>query len=121
MPAVFRHFAINADDIERARTFYEEVFGWSFTPWGPPGFFQTGDAGEGVQGALQERQGASSGAFVPTFAVEDIRATLATAEASGGRIAMPPYRIEGVGEIGYFVDPECNLCGVGQYVPGKWD
>jgi uncharacterized protein len=120
MSAILRHFAINADDTDRARAFYEKVFDWKFTPWGPPNFFQTRDAGEGILGALQERQGATSGAFVPTFAVEDIRATLADAEANGGRIAMPPYRIDGVGEIGYFVDPEGNLCGVGQYEPGKW-
>jgi len=53
--------------------------------------------------------------------VDDIRATLAAAEANGGRVLMQPYRIEGVGEIGYFEDPEGNLCGVAQYVDGVWD
>lgn len=119
MPATFRHFAINADDVERARDFYGKVFEWSFTPWGPPGFFQTRDAGGDVQGALQQRQG-NPGAFVPTFGVDDIRATLAAAEACGGRIAMQPFLIEGVGEIGYFIDTENNFVGVGQYVAGKF-
>ncbi len=27
-----RHFAINADDLSRARRFYERVFGWTFDP-----------------------------------------------------------------------------------------
>ena len=121
MPAKFRHFAINADNVDRARAFYEKVFKWNFAPWGPPGFFQTHDAGDGVQGALQERQAKWPLAIVPTFGVDDIRATLATVEASGGRVAMPPYRIDGVGEIGYFVDTEGNVCGVAQYEPGKWD
>ena len=31
-------FAINADDVPRARQFYTAVFGWNFEPWGPPGF-----------------------------------------------------------------------------------
>ena len=41
-----RHFAINADDMARARTFYERLFGWTFEAWGPPGFLMisTGDA-----------------------------------------------------------------------------
>ena len=39
MTATLRHFAINADDVPRAKRFYEEVFGWSFTPWGPPNFY----------------------------------------------------------------------------------
>lgn len=119
MPARFRHFAINADDVDRARDFYGKVFDWAFAPWGPPEFFQTHDAGDGVMGALQKRQG-NPGAFVPTFGVDDIRATLAAAESNGGRIAMQPFMIEGVGEIGYFIDTDGNMVGVGQYVAGHF-
>ena len=124
MPATFRHFAINADDVRRAKAFYEKVFGWTFTPWGPPDFYQVKNAGAGLMGALQQRRGLIDGqhtnAFETSFAVDDIRATLAAAEANGGKILMQPYRIEGVGEIGYFEDCEGNLCGVAQYVPGLW-
>jgi predicted enzyme related to lactoylglutathione lyase len=122
--ATLRHFAINADDVDRARSFYEAVFGWAFTPWGPPGFFQTQDAGEGVKGALQERRGLVEGkrlhAFETTFGVEDIRTALAAVEENGGRVVMQPYRIDGVGEIGYFEDCEGNICGIAQYVNGLW-
>src|SRR5262245_30092713 len=125
MPARFRHFAINADHVARAKAFYEQVFGWTFTPWGPPDFYQVRNAGPGLLGALQERRelvaGQKTNAFENTFAVEDIRATLAAATAHGGRVLMQPYRIEGVGEIGYFEDPEGNVCGVAQYVPGRWE
>jgi predicted enzyme related to lactoylglutathione lyase len=34
-----KHFAVHADDVDRARSFYEKTFGWHVTPWGPPGFF----------------------------------------------------------------------------------
>jgi predicted enzyme related to lactoylglutathione lyase len=34
------HFAINADDLDAAIAFYTTLFGWGFTPWGPPGFYQ---------------------------------------------------------------------------------
>jgi len=34
------HFAINADDVPRAKKFYEKVFGWKFSAWGPPNFYQ---------------------------------------------------------------------------------
>ena len=33
------HFAINANDLPRAQRFYGNVFGWKFSPYGPPGFF----------------------------------------------------------------------------------
>jgi len=124
MPARLRHFAINADDVSRAKAFYEAVFGWTFTPWGPPAFYQVRDAGGGPMGALQERRdlvpGVRTIAFETTFAVDDIRATLAAATACGGKVVMAPFLIEGVGEIGYFQDPEGNLCGVAQYVAGLW-
>jgi predicted enzyme related to lactoylglutathione lyase len=45
---------------------------------------------------------------------------LAAAEAHGGRILMQPFRIEGVGDVGYFEDSEGNICGVAQYLPGLW-
>ena len=124
MPAIFRHFAINADDVERARDFYGAVFGWAFTPWGPPGFLQTRDAGQGLMGALQKRQDWGEKrmhAFMPTFGVDDIAVALAAVEAGGGRVLMRPYRIDGVGEIGYFEDPEGNICGIAQYADGHWE
>lgn len=121
MPARFRHFAINATDTARARAFYEAVFGWTFAPWGPPGFYQTRDAGNGLLGALQERHDAAGpGTFMTTFEVEDMSATLKAVEANGGRIVMPPFKIEGVGEIAYIQDCEGNTTGIGQYEPGHW-
>jgi predicted enzyme related to lactoylglutathione lyase len=52
-------FAINADDVPRARKFYEAVFGWTFEPWGPPDFYliETDRSRAGaIRGALQERR-----------------------------------------------------------------
>lgn len=122
MSATFRHFAINADDVPRAKTFYERVFGWRFDPWGPPDFYQVKNAGEGLLGALQERReivpGVRMAGFEASFGVEDLKATMAEIEAAGGRIVMPPYRIDGVGELIYFEDSEGNLVGAMQYEPG---
>ncbi len=122
MPAVFRHFAINADDVPRAKRFYEAVFGWTFDPWGPPDFYQIRNAGEGLLGALQGRRELKAGArmtgFEPTLGVEDLTATIAAVEANGGRLLMPPYRIEGVGELAFFEDTEGNFVGAMQYEPG---
>jgi len=125
MPATLRHFAINADDTARAKTFYEGVFGWRFDPWGPPNFYQVKNAGDGVFGALQERRelvpGVRMAGYEASFGVEDLKATIAAIEAGGGRIVMPPYRIEGVGELIYFEDTEGNLVGAMQYDAGVFD
>ena len=124
MPATLRHFAINADNVQRAKAFYEKVFGWTFSPWGPPDFYQIRNAGTGLVGALQERRDLQTArrtnAFETSFAVDDIQATLASVETQGGKILMQPFRIEGVGEVGYFEDSEGNICGVAEYLPGLW-
>lgn len=123
MPATLRHFAINADDVPRARAFYEQVFGWSFTPWGPPGFYQVRDAGKGFLGALQGRREVGDQRMPGmeiTFGVDDIQATIAAIEAAGGTILMPPFRIEGVGELTFFRDTEGNIAGAMQYEAVQW-
>jgi predicted enzyme related to lactoylglutathione lyase len=121
MSARFCHFAINADDVPRAKAFYEAVFGWTFDPWGPPGFYQIKNAGAGVLGALQGRRelapGVRMAGYEATMGVEDLKATIAAVEAGGGRILMQPFRIQGVGELIWFEDTEGNLVGAMQYEP----
>ena len=116
------HFAIHADDVERAQRFYEAVFGWRFEPWGPPGFYliQTGtDDAPGVQGLLHQRQGPRTGTglngFEPTFSVENLDAIIAAVEANGGRVTMKKSPIPTVGTLVRFLDTEGNDVGAMHY------
>lgn len=122
MTPTVRHFALNADDAPRARTFYEQAFGWTFTPWGPPGFYQTRSAGPSVMGALQGRR-AIGGQVMPdvelTFAVDDVEDIVRRIEAAGGAAIMAPFDIETVGRLVFFRDTEGNVAGVIQYEPGR--
>lgn len=118
MPATLRFFAITADDLSRARGFYETVFDWTFEAWGPPDFYITETSGRGPMGALQGRRsigGTPVSGIEVSFGVEDIEATVAAIKAHGGKILMPPSRIEGVGVVSYFQDPEGNIAGACQY------
>jgi predicted enzyme related to lactoylglutathione lyase len=115
------HFAINADDLGRAQRFYENVFGWTFTPWGPPGFFQIAMEGpEGTPlGALQGRRDLIAGrpatGYECTLGVDDLDAVIAGIEANGGKIVMPRMTITGVGDLIFFEDTEGNVTGAMQY------
>ncbi|HWA61689.1 MAG TPA: VOC family protein [Caulobacteraceae bacterium] len=124
MAATLRHFAINADDVGRARRFYEAVFGWTFEPWGPPDFYQIRNAGEGVMGALQGRREIEPGARMlgveATMAVADVAETIEAVKAAGGRILGGPFHIETVGRLVWFADPEGNILGAMQYDEGVW-
>jgi uncharacterized protein len=117
------HFAIEADNLPRARKFYETVFGWQFSPWGPPDFFQirAGKNGDpGILGALQKRRepltGTGNRGFECTIAVASIEATIKKLEHNGGKLVMPPFDIEGVGTLAFFLDTEGNRVGAMQYV-----
>jgi predicted enzyme related to lactoylglutathione lyase len=119
MTAKLRHLALNADDVQRAKAFYETVFGWRFEPWGPPEYYQAVNAADGAITALQRRRelkpGVRMAGFEATVAVDDLGASMAAIEAAGGRILAPPFYIEGVGRLAYFEDTEGNAVGVMQY------
>jgi uncharacterized protein len=116
------HFAINADDVNASRRFYESVLDWTFHAWGPPGFFQiqTGSDDEpGVRGAIQQRR-----SLIPdtktvglecTFAVADVDATAQAVRDAGGTIVMERFTISGVGHLIFFADPAGNAIGAMQY------
>jgi hypothetical protein len=111
-------FAINADDVSRARKFYEKVFGWNFEPWGPPNFYliETGKEKSAVPGGLQERRDLAPGkkmiGFECTISVANIDQAIRAIEANGGRLAAPKAHIPTVGTVAYFFDTEGNVAGI---------
>ena len=122
MPNNVKHFSINADDVPRARRFYEKAFGWKFEPWGPPNFYliKTGtDEEPGLEGALQGRREIVAGkpmfGFECTLGVHSIDETLAAVEENGGKIVMPKFHIPTVGTLIFFEDTEGNVVGAMQY------
>lgn len=122
MPNPLAHFAINADDVERAKSFYESVFGWTFAAWGPPGFymiFPNGDQAERPHGSLQQRSepldGTGMRGFECSFAVQDLAAINAAIESNGGAFVMRDIEIPTVGTMTQFHDTEGNLVTAMQY------
>lgn len=122
MPANLASFALHVDDVDRARVFYEAVFGWRFEPWGPPGFYliQTGDDDlPGVQGLMHARQSPRTGTGLngieANFAVDDVAATAAAVTAAGGTLTYGPATIPTVGTLIRFDDTEGNDIGAMAY------
>lgn len=118
MPNKLAHFAIEADDVDRAKAFYESVFGWDFNPWGPPGFYQI--AGAGVHGALQQRREPMPDGrkgMELTFAVDSLETTSKRVVNSGGSIASDVFSIPSVGRLVEILDTEGNVVLIMQYEP----
>ncbi len=119
VPNHMAHFAINADDLDRAQRFYTKVFGWKFEAWGPPGFFmiKTATGGDpGTFGSLQKRrQPATGNGLEMTIAVASVAETEKLIGPAGGTITMKRMTIPTVGHLIKFTDPEGNELGAMQY------
>jgi predicted enzyme related to lactoylglutathione lyase len=120
MPNRLAHFAIEADDVDRARRFYEQVFEWSFEPWGPPGFYLI--RGAGLLGSLQSRrepmpQGRKG--FECSFAVDDLGRSTTLVVAAGGTVGEHAHAIPGVGRLVEFHDSEGNQAILIEYEPAR--
>lgn len=115
------HLAINADDVESTRIFYERVFGWKFSAYGPPDFYKIdfGSQPARLMGALQKRKSLLKGevtrGFECTIAVESLAQTEALIKQHGGAILMAPTTLPGVGHLLFFSDPSGNPVGAMQY------
>lgn len=122
MPNELAHFAIHADDCDRAMRFYKTVFNWSFNAWGPPDFWLIQTSPGAVGGSLQKRQHPVNGrgmiGFECTIGVDDVRATAAAVEKAGGTVTMQPFLIERVGTLIQFMDTEGNSVCAMQYEKG---
>ena len=118
------HFEIHVDDMERAKKFYGEVFGWTFEDWSDYAgmtYFGavTGAEDEpGINGALMQRQGPPPqqnqplNGFACTMSVDDYDSTEEKILANGGTLALPKYALPGMAWQGYYTDTEGNLFGI---------
>lgn len=120
------HFAIHANDLDRARKFYGAIFGWKFQGYGGDmtDFCQIKDAGGKMLeplGAIQARKFNVAPqpviGFECSIAVDDLDAAARAIEANGGKIVMPQTAIPGVCWIVKFLDTEGNLVCAVKYDP----
>jgi predicted enzyme related to lactoylglutathione lyase len=93
-----------ASDLPATRSFYEQLFGWSMTAFGPSyAATLSGDTDIGLQGDLTE----ATKAPLPVVDVDDLEATLARVAAAGGEIIRPIFAFPG-GRRFHFRDPSGN-------------
>lgn len=112
------YFEIQADDIKRAKEFYEKVFGWSLSlqPGLPIEYYRIET--EGIAGGLLPRpadvpQGPSgTNAAVISMEVASFDDTAKIILSLGGREALPKFAIPGRCWQGYFLDTEGNTFGI---------
>src|SRR5215470_1416722 len=124
MPNPVVHFEIPADDVARAKAFYENVFGWKIKqfpmPAGGPeywGVTTRKEGAPGINGGLMKRNMPGQ-PFANYVAVKSIDDFLTKVTAHGGSVILPRQEIApGMGSIAVFKDTEENMMGL--YQPSK--
>ncbi|MDD4989292.1 MAG: VOC family protein [Candidatus Pacebacteria bacterium] len=110
------HFEIQADDVERAKKFYEKALGWKISQamtkekggmdyW----IIDTG-TGPGIGGGMYERpkKGEKHYLYDCTVLVEDIDEAVEAVKKNGGVITKEKVTMEGVGLFASVKDTEGN-------------
>ena len=124
------HFEIPADDIEKIKKFYQELFGWTMNKYpGPTTYYMVGTVPinektmmpirPGVNGGLYEKKNASSPELaIPLnyISVESVEEYSEKIQALGGKILVPKMEIPTIGWWALAADPEGNHFGILEYM-----
>jgi predicted enzyme related to lactoylglutathione lyase len=111
------HFEIPAEDLEKLRKFYSELFGWKIekTP-APIDYYMihtvpTDEKGmllrPSVNGGMMKKQNPGHKP-VNYIAVESVEEYSKRIEALGGKMIVPKTEVPGVGWWAFALDPEGN-------------
>ncbi len=117
------HFEIPADDVDRAKKFYSDVFGWNIDPY--PGMdakdYQGVTTAEVDETFMPKERGAINGGMttrqlpvsnpVLTISCDDVDDALKQIEKAGGKVVQGRQAVADMGFTGYFSDPEGNIMG----------
>jgi len=122
------HFEIHASEPQRLIDFYTELFGWSFTQFGEMAYWaiDTGEGaagmdapGRGINGGLTQRQGPAPERGAPVNGCDfvvgvdgSVDELFAKGLDLGGTEALPLSDMEGIGRVGYLLDPDGNVFGL---------
>ena len=96
-----------AKDLAGTKAFFESVFGWSFTDYGPD---YTAFENQGLDGGFFKSDLSSStekGAALIVFYSDQLEATLTKVEKAGGSIVKPIFSFPG-GRRFHFMEPSGN-------------
>jgi uncharacterized protein len=113
MPSPIVHAEIRSADPDATRSFFGELFGWTFPEGAIPGYTYV-DTGvpNALPGGIGPTQG--GGPLVTFFVgVDDIDAAVANATRLGGTVVQEPVKVPGVA-FALIADPAGQVVGLAQ-------
>jgi len=108
------HFDIPAENIEKMKKFYSELFGWKIERVGGPieyYLIETAPEGKGVGGGMAKKEHPSQHPM-NYILVESVDEYSKKVEKLGGKIIVPKQTLPGMGYLAVAIDPEGNTFGL---------
>ena len=114
------HFEIPADDLDKMKAFYKNVFDWKYTDIPAMQYTTIATVKTDEKGMLKE-PGVNGGMYKRTekgqvplnyISVESVDEFIERANKNGGRVRAPKIYIPHVGDIAVIEDPEGNPLGI---------
>lgn len=106
---------LSTPDVEAAKAYYGRVFGWTMSAMDMPGgsytVIKVGDSSIG--GITPSTDGKAN--WLDYVTVADIEATVAAAQAAGGKVVNPVTEIPTVGRFAVFADAQGGVIAAIQY------
>ena len=117
------HFEIPADDLERAKKFYKDMFDWKITDIPEMNYITLGTVGVD-ENQMAKEPGAINGGMMKrdpkiphpiiTIGVQDIDEAMEKVKSMGGEEIQEKIEVPSMGWSAYFKDPEGNIMGLWQ-------
>jgi predicted enzyme related to lactoylglutathione lyase len=122
------HFEIHGSEPQRLIDFYSELLGWTFTQFGDMSYWaiDTGEGaigtdtpGRGINGGLTKREGPAPQHGAPVNGADFVVGVDGSVDEVfrkglelGGTEALPLADMQGIGRVGYLLDPDGNVFGL---------
>jgi predicted enzyme related to lactoylglutathione lyase len=121
MPTIV-HFDIPADDVERSKKFYTDLFGWKIERWSQSGtgdsdieywmITTTDDKGnKALGGGMMKRQSPNQ-PIINYIDVKSVDEYSSKVQQLGGKVHVPKMAVPGMGYLAICLDTENNAFGI---------
>jgi uncharacterized protein len=122
MPTIV-HFEIPADDLERSKVFYKELFGWNLEKWSGSDkaveemeylmITTTDEKGnKSLTGGMMKRQNPQQQGITNYIDVSSVDEYSTKIEKLGGKVVMSKMPVVGMGYFAVCLDTEKNTFGI---------
>jgi len=122
------HFEIPANDVQKLKKFYNELFGWKIEKMPGPMEYWTIETVPVDEKGMPVRPGVNGGMMkkqnpehkpITYISVESVDKYVKKTEALGGKVIVPKMEVPGIGWWAMALDPEGNQFAIFESMPPK--